>query len=379
MPRRIIEVNGEPWEVAVSGRVTQYTKDEFGLVFSRGTGPDRERRVARYSPLGAKSRELSLASSATRSCATCWRTRSRRGPRPNWGTAPDLRHRAGRGRRGRSARAFHRLRRQPAAGAGGRARAGGRPGRDRPHRPRHPRRRARRARGRRAARPAGRRRLRVLLGRALGRDARPRATSSRPHSAELESFLERSRADRVRRAREMVTRLQGLGVALDFDDVLLQAQGRRRGPPPRGAGPRPAGRGRRHPEAFDRYLGRGRPAFVDKVLPSSARSPTWCTRSAAWSPSPTSRSAAPARSSSGSSARGSTRSRPATRATIPSSARGSPTSRSGSDCSGPAAATGTAIPSPARPTARSAPSRCRSNGSSGSTRHRAAPPASVGP
>ena len=45
MPRRIIEVNGEPWEVAVSGRVTQYTKDEFGLVFSRGTGPDRERRV----------------------------------------------------------------------------------------------------------------------------------------------------------------------------------------------------------------------------------------------------------------------------------------------------------------------------------------------
>jgi hypothetical protein len=61
MPRRIIEVNGVPWEVAVSGRVTQYTKDEFGLVFSRGTGPDREQRVARYTPLGAKSRELSLS------------------------------------------------------------------------------------------------------------------------------------------------------------------------------------------------------------------------------------------------------------------------------------------------------------------------------
>ncbi len=41
MPRRIIEVNGEPWAVAVSGRSTQYTKDEFGLVFSRGTGPGR--------------------------------------------------------------------------------------------------------------------------------------------------------------------------------------------------------------------------------------------------------------------------------------------------------------------------------------------------
>jgi hypothetical protein len=61
MPRRIIEVDGEQWEVAVSGRVTQYVKDEFGLIFTRGVGPDREQRVVRYSPLGAKSRELSLA------------------------------------------------------------------------------------------------------------------------------------------------------------------------------------------------------------------------------------------------------------------------------------------------------------------------------
>ena len=30
-------------------------------MFSRGAGPERERRVARYSPLGAKSRELSLS------------------------------------------------------------------------------------------------------------------------------------------------------------------------------------------------------------------------------------------------------------------------------------------------------------------------------
>ena len=60
MPRRIIDGDGGQWEVAVSGRNTQYTKDEFGVVFTRGTGPDRERRVSRYSPLGAKSRELSL-------------------------------------------------------------------------------------------------------------------------------------------------------------------------------------------------------------------------------------------------------------------------------------------------------------------------------
>ena len=61
MARRIIAADGEQWEVTMSGRVTQYVKDEFGLVFTRGVGPDREQRVARYSPLGAKSRELSLS------------------------------------------------------------------------------------------------------------------------------------------------------------------------------------------------------------------------------------------------------------------------------------------------------------------------------
>ena len=61
MARRIIAADGEQWEVTMSGRVTQYVKDEFGLVFTRGVGPDREQRIARYSPLGAKSRELSLS------------------------------------------------------------------------------------------------------------------------------------------------------------------------------------------------------------------------------------------------------------------------------------------------------------------------------
>jgi hypothetical protein len=60
MPRRVIEAGGDQWTVSVSGRNTQYTKDEFGLIFTRGTGAVREQRVARYSPLGAKSRELSL-------------------------------------------------------------------------------------------------------------------------------------------------------------------------------------------------------------------------------------------------------------------------------------------------------------------------------
>lgn len=60
MPRRIFDVEGEQWEVEVSGRTTQYVKDEFGLVFTRGVGPQREQRVVRYSPLGSKSRESSL-------------------------------------------------------------------------------------------------------------------------------------------------------------------------------------------------------------------------------------------------------------------------------------------------------------------------------
>ncbi|MGZ8391550.1 MAG: hypothetical protein ACXWWK_01775 [Gemmatimonadales bacterium] len=61
MARRIIAADGVQWEVTMSGRVTHYVKDEFGLVFTRGVGPDREQRLARYSPLGAKSRELSLS------------------------------------------------------------------------------------------------------------------------------------------------------------------------------------------------------------------------------------------------------------------------------------------------------------------------------
>jgi hypothetical protein len=87
MPRRIIEVDGERWEVAVSGRSTQYTKDEFGLVFTRGTGPARERRAVRYSPLGAKSRETSLGQLSDKELADLLGH-----SQPAW-TAPELDYR----------------------------------------------------------------------------------------------------------------------------------------------------------------------------------------------------------------------------------------------------------------------------------------------
>lgn len=60
MAGRWIEVGGERWEVLPSGRTTVYDRDEFGLVFQRGTGPDRIRRYVRYSPTGSRYHEASL-------------------------------------------------------------------------------------------------------------------------------------------------------------------------------------------------------------------------------------------------------------------------------------------------------------------------------
>jgi predicted metal-dependent phosphoesterase TrpH len=88
-----------------------------------------------------------------------------------------------------------------------------------------------------------------------------------PQSPELEAFLERCRADRVRRGREMVTRLQALGVGLEFDDVLRESRGGAVGRPHVARAVVRRGGASDVGQAFDRYIGRGRPAFVDKVLP----------------------------------------------------------------------------------------------------------------
>ncbi|MGQ0648713.1 MAG: hypothetical protein ACT4P7_14225 [Gemmatimonadaceae bacterium] len=61
MPTRSIAIDGKPWRVFPSGYVTQYDRDEFGLMFVSGVGTEREIRVTRYSPVGARSREESLA------------------------------------------------------------------------------------------------------------------------------------------------------------------------------------------------------------------------------------------------------------------------------------------------------------------------------
>lgn len=61
MPVRRITVDGREWEVTHTGRVTQYDRDEFSLMFVAGQGPEREIRVTRYSPQGARWRDQSFA------------------------------------------------------------------------------------------------------------------------------------------------------------------------------------------------------------------------------------------------------------------------------------------------------------------------------
>ena len=64
MPSRTVTIDGRAWSVIPSGRVTQYDRDEFALLFITGTGDDREVRVSRYSPHGIRSREQALVQMA---------------------------------------------------------------------------------------------------------------------------------------------------------------------------------------------------------------------------------------------------------------------------------------------------------------------------
>jgi 3',5'-nucleoside bisphosphate phosphatase len=83
----------------------------------------------------------------------------------------------------------------------------------------------------------------------------------------LEAFLERSRADRVRRAQEMVQHLRRLGVDLSFENVLLESAGGAVGRPHVARAIVRQGGAIDLSDAFDRFIGRGRPAFVEKTLP----------------------------------------------------------------------------------------------------------------
>lgn len=87
MPQRIIEVDGERWSVSPAGRVTQYEKDEFSLRFVRQPGGSASDRIVRYSPLGSKSREISLSRMSDAELIELFRV-----SQPSW-TSPELGYR----------------------------------------------------------------------------------------------------------------------------------------------------------------------------------------------------------------------------------------------------------------------------------------------
>lgn len=80
---------------------------------------------------------------------------------------------------------------------------------------------------------------------------------------EFTALLRRMREDRVERAREMVRRLNRLGLPLTFDDVARQADGAV-GRPHVARALVAAGYVSSFEEAFTRYLARGRPAYVER-------------------------------------------------------------------------------------------------------------------
>lgn len=77
----------------------------------------------------------------------------------------------------------------------------------------------------------------------------------------LNDFRER----RVGRAEEIVAKLNSLGVPISFDDVLAEAAGAAIGRPHVARVLVKRGGARDVRDAFDRYLGAGRPAFVPKA------------------------------------------------------------------------------------------------------------------
>ena len=89
-----------------------------------------------------------------------------------------------------------------------------------------------------------------------------------PGHARLEEFLAGTRAARHRRAEQIVGHLRRLGVAIDLRDVVQAADGGALGRPHVARVLVRHGVCLDMNEAFARYLGRGRPAYVEKPLPT---------------------------------------------------------------------------------------------------------------
>jgi predicted metal-dependent phosphoesterase TrpH len=85
--------------------------------------------------------------------------------------------------------------------------------------------------------------------------------------AGLATFLDRQRADRVRRLRQIADRLQSLGCPIDADALVAAAgphSGRSIGRPQIAAALVAAGHARDPDDAFDRFIGENGPAYVPR-------------------------------------------------------------------------------------------------------------------
>jgi len=78
-----VVVDGATWEVAPSGHVTVYGRDQFGIVFQHGAGPSRRRRFTRFAPVGSRSPDAALAELSERDLLELFRQ-----SQPAW-TAPE--------------------------------------------------------------------------------------------------------------------------------------------------------------------------------------------------------------------------------------------------------------------------------------------------
>ena len=87
MLRRIVDAAGREWDVMLSGRITQYVRDELSLEFRLVGG--NERRFVRTSPRGAKHPELAWQQLTERELTLLLKS-----SQPSW-TSPEGGYRAG--------------------------------------------------------------------------------------------------------------------------------------------------------------------------------------------------------------------------------------------------------------------------------------------
>ena len=105
-----------------------------------------------------------------------------------------------------------------------------------------------------------------------GRDVHVLGYFIDPGSSRLADFLASGRAERISRARELAARLEALGMPIDVNRIISDTpEGRAVGRPLVAQALVRAGFVQSIAEAFDRWIGEGRPAFVARTGPAPER------------------------------------------------------------------------------------------------------------